>query len=65
MVDNENEERPSIDLIAEEEFEAADNTHTIITFLNKSLKYKGFIFGMSKVGEGRIKITIYEVKNLR
>ncbi|TYP59853.1 YpmA family protein [Thermosediminibacter litoriperuensis] len=48
-----------LELLAKKEFNYHDELYQLVDFLNKSLKKKGFIFGLSKEGDKAL-ITIYE-----
>lgn len=50
-------------LIAIKEFSKFDDMYKIVDFLNKNLKGKGFIFGLS-VKDDKDVISIYETLNL-
>jgi len=48
-----------LELLAQKEFNYHDDLYLLVDFLNKSLKKKGFIFGISKKGDKAL-VTIYE-----
>ena len=50
-----------IDTLAEEIFEFRDDAHRIVTFLNKTLKYRNLIFGLTRGEDGAYKLRVYEV----
>ncbi|MGE5575693.1 MAG: DUF4264 family protein [Syntrophothermus sp.] len=53
---------PRIEVLGTESFAVSGDAHLLVTFLNKILKDKNLIFGMTRSGEdGRITLTIYEV----
>lgn len=45
--------------LAQKEFKYHDELYLLVDFLNKTLKKKGLIFGISKEGDKAL-ITIYE-----
>jgi len=47
--------------IASQAFDLDDGLHRVVTFLNKSLKSRGLIFGLTRERTGQLKVTIYEV----
>lgn len=51
--------KEGIQIISKSEFSKQCEMYKIITFLNKSLKSYGFIFGLSE-DNGKYVITIYE-----
>jgi hypothetical protein len=61
-----NDELPTSGLnrIASETFVLTGETHRLITFLNQSLKGKGFIFGMTKAANGALNISIYNTDSV-
>ncbi|BDG60041.1 YpmA family protein [Caldinitratiruptor microaerophilus] len=46
--------------LAETVLPVEDYPVRLVTFLNRSLKDRGFIFGLRRVDEGRFSLTIYE-----
>lgn len=52
-----------LNLIAIKEFSKFEDMYKIVDFLNKNLKGKGLIFGLS-VKDGKDVISIYETLNL-
>jgi hypothetical protein len=53
-------EEPRIDVVGEERFALQGDVHLLITFLNKMLKDRGLIFGLTRPDD-QFKVTIYEV----
>lgn len=54
------EERAIIE-IASQSFGSNDGLHRVVTFLNKSLKGRGLIFGLTRDRADKLRITVYEV----
>lgn len=46
-------------LLAEERFQAPLSPHRLVTFLNRALKRRGLVFGLTQDGEG-LCVRIYE-----
>jgi hypothetical protein len=60
-MDNNNLESTELVTLATHQVSDPDEWYTIVDFLNKTLKEKGFIFGLSKGNEeGTQLITVYE-----
>jgi hypothetical protein len=56
-----NLEATKLIILATHQVRAPDEWYTIVDFLNKTLKDKGFVFGLSKGDEeGTQQITVYE-----
>lgn len=55
-----NVEEARIDVIGEGTFALDGDVHLLVTFLNKMLKDRGLIFGLTRSGE-EYRVTIYEV----
>lgn len=53
-------EEARIEVVGEGTFAVEGDVHLLVTFLNKMLKDRGLIFGLSR-SEGAAKVTIYEV----
>ncbi|MCR4430620.1 MAG: YpmA family protein [Tepidanaerobacteraceae bacterium] len=49
-----------LELIAKKELRYSDELYQLVDFLNKNLKNRGVIFGISKEGERAI-VSIYEI----
>lgn len=47
-----------LQVLASGAFELQGDVYKLVTFLNQTLKEKGFVFGMSKHPEG-IQVTVY------
>lgn len=47
--------------IASQSFGVDDGLHRVVTFLNKSLKGRGLIFGLTRERTEELRITVYEV----
>lgn len=47
-------------LLASRTFKSYDEMFKVVDFLNKTLKHKRVIFGLSKDAEGNMVISIYE-----
>lgn len=52
---------PRIDVLGEKSFEFRDDAHQVVTFLNKTLKYRDLIFGLTQNDDGTFRLKIYEV----
>lgn len=50
---------PKLEIIAHKSFNEYNEMYKVVDFLNKSLKEKNVIFGLTKKGE-KMTITIYE-----
>lgn len=46
--------------LAKEQFHLEGEVHRLVTFLNRTLKTRGLIFGISLAQEGRYLLTIYD-----
>lgn len=55
------ETKDKLVLIAHKTFTAHNEMYKIVDFLNKSLKEKKVMFGLTKTGEDKMTISIYEV----
>jgi len=56
------QQRDKLELIAAKDFKANDEMYKIVDYLNKTLKYKNVMFGLTKKqDEGTMTITIYEI----
>lgn len=49
----------SLPLLAEERFQAPVAAHRLVTFLNRSLKRRGLVFGLTQDGS-EVRIRIYD-----
>lgn len=49
-----------LELIATRSFAPYDEMYQVVDFLNKTLKNRGLIFGLTKSPDGRMAITVYE-----
>lgn len=49
-----------LELIAKKELHYSDELYQLVDFLNKNLKNRGVIFGISKEGD-RAVVSIYEI----
>lgn len=45
--------------LASETFSLSGDVHRLITFLNQSLKHKGFIFGLTRTESGEFGVSVY------
>lgn len=45
--------------LASETFKLSGDVHRLITFLNQSLKRKGFIFGLTRAETGEFGVSVY------
>ncbi|MBU4533823.1 MAG: YpmA family protein [Eubacteriales bacterium] len=53
--------RPSqLDLLARRQFQNYDEMYKVVDFLNKTLKERDLIFGLTKDKEGTMTISIYQ-----
>lgn len=50
-----------IDTLGQATVELSGDVHLLVTFLNKTLKDDGLIFGLTRTGEGQSTFTIYRV----
>jgi len=55
------QEKAKLDFIAHKSFEEHGEMYKIVDFLNKSLKDKKLMFGLTKDKAGKMKISIYEI----
>lgn len=53
--------RETLNVLARAEFELAGEYFHLVTFLNKTLKDRGLIFGITRTAEGHLALTIYQV----
>jgi len=58
-MDEQNKDK--LELIAAKSFKAYDEMYKIVDYLNKSLKHKKVMFGLTKNNDGSMTITIYEI----
>jgi hypothetical protein len=56
-------EEASITEIASQSFSTDAALYQVVTFLNKSLRGRGLIFGLTRERESALRVTIYEVLN--
>ncbi|RJX16640.1 MAG: DUF4264 domain-containing protein [Ammonifex sp.] len=55
------EQKPQLKLIATRSFGESDELYRVVDFLNKTLKHKKVLFGLTKDGKtGEMMISIYE-----
>ena len=50
---------PSLHRLANRKFKLEGEVHQLVTFLNRSLKYRGLIFGVTMDENGGYSLTIY------
>ncbi|HHY37287.1 MAG TPA: DUF4264 family protein [Firmicutes bacterium] len=62
--EKEREQRPGLNELASQEFQVQGEVHQLVTFLNRNLKERGLIFGMSLGEKGGFVITIYDEPSL-
>ena len=55
--------RSAISEIASQSFGDDAPLHRVVTFLNKSLRRRGYVFGIMREGDKELKMTIYEIEN--
>lgn len=60
MPDERPDSKGKLRLLASCTFASYDDMYKIVDFLNKTLKYKRVIFGLTKDTEGKMRISIYE-----
>ncbi|MGO0122680.1 YpmA family protein [Desulfothermobacter acidiphilus] len=54
-------EHDKLELIATRSFQACDELYRVVDFLNKTLKHKRLIFGLTKDSrKGEMTISVYE-----
>ncbi len=58
-MDENNKEK--LEPVATRTFNHYDEMYKVVDFLNKTLKHKKLMFGLSKNGDGSMTITIYEI----
>lgn len=46
-------------------FKLEGDTHKLVTFLNKTLKRRGYVFGLTQEPDGRKTFSIYRVSFLK
>lgn len=51
--------RDRLQPLASDTFTLSGDVHRLITFLNQSLKHKGYIFGLKRFESGEYGITLY------
>lgn len=51
----------SLPLLGEYTFSAVELPHRLITFLNKTLKRRGIIFGLTQIAPREFKLSIYDL----
>lgn len=56
-------EEASITEIASQSFDTDAALYRVVTFLNKSLRSRGLIFGLTRPRDNELRVTIYEVLN--
>jgi len=49
-----------LELIAMRSFAYYNDMYQVVDFLNKTLKNRGLIFGLTKTEDGRMEIKVYE-----
>lgn len=54
------ESQNKLELIATKEFKTYSDMYKVVDFLNKNLKDKRLLFGLSKTNNGNMLISIYE-----
>ncbi len=57
----EEQHRDKLELIATKTFKQYDGMYKVVDFLNKTLKEKKVMFGLTKNNDGSMTITIYEI----
>ncbi|PKM82709.1 MAG: DUF4264 domain-containing protein [Firmicutes bacterium HGW-Firmicutes-14] len=57
----EEQTKGKLELVATKSFKPYDDMYKIVDYLNKSLKHKNLMFGLTKNDDGFMTITIYEV----
>ena len=50
----------SLKEVASQLFAEDVGLHRVTTFLNRALKRRGFIFGLTRESDGELRITVYE-----
>lgn len=53
--------KDKLELIAHKAFEQNDEMYKVVDFLNKTLKEKSLMFGLTKSKDGKMTISVYEV----
>ncbi|MFZ5900208.1 MAG: YpmA family protein [Bacillota bacterium] len=51
--------RSGLEMIANQSFAAYDEMYRVVDFLNKALKNRGLIFGLTQEKDGSMTIAIY------
>lgn len=49
-----------LQILASETLDLQGDAHRLVTFLNRALKDRGLIFGLSRTADRRLQLTIYE-----
>lgn len=47
-------------VVASDTLDLSGDVQRLVTFLNRSLKDEGFIFGLRLADDGRVRLTIYQ-----
>lgn len=47
--------------LAEQRFTFTEAPYQLVTFLNRSLKMRGFIFGLRQIAPGEYSISVYDI----
>ncbi len=53
--------KEKLELIATKTFKQYDEMYKVVDFLNKTLKHKKLMFGLTKNDNGSMNVTIYEI----
>lgn len=56
----ENKSKDKLELVAQKSFTSYSEMYKVVDFLNRTLKEKQVIFGLTKDKEGKMTISIYE-----
>ena len=51
----------NLPVLGDGRFKFADPPYQLITFLNQTLKDRGLVFGLRRVGEAEYRVSVYEV----
>lgn len=54
------EDRPGLKLLGSRHFSGDGDLYKVVDFLNKTLKHRNLIFGLTKDRNGLFKISIYK-----
>lgn len=59
------EQEDVFEVLNMQSFKLEGDVHRLVTFLNKTLKRKGYVFGLTQEPDGKKTFTIYRVSFLK